>query len=355
MGGLGGVWWIAISRTMPSLPDCSPPDCLPSDGPSGAWRGVHFSLDGEDEARALVGAMKDLQGIGVNVIIAEVDYRFAFAAPYADYAYRQASKAVVSLATARDLAHAARDHGIRLIPEFDCLGHQGINEHIYPLLALHPEFNQSHLDPLYPRISVHAWCPREKRVMPIVRDLIDQIATVFEADAFHVGMDEVMHIGTQFCHQDCATHAPAALFAAAVQALHDHVVTQNGHTMLMWGDRLVAQSRIPGATDGEASANHTEDAVSLIPKDIIICDWRFQSAQQYQGVYPSLEHFLSHGFRVWPAGYAIYANARSLSQRALALRPTHPNLIGYLCTTWNLIDPPAAATSPSIRDVLRDW
>src|SRR5260370_1264356 len=86
------------------------------------------------------------------------------------------------------------------------------------------------LHPIYCR----SWCPLHPKVNEIVFPLLDEIIDAFQADAFHVGMDEVFLIGSDDCPR-CKGKDPAELFAKAVNDLHDHLVRGKKLTMLMWG------------------------------------------------------------------------------------------------------------------------
>ena len=65
-----------------------------------------------------------------------------------------------------------------------------------------------------------------------------ELADAFEADAFHVGMDEVFLIGSEHCPR-CKGGDPARLFAKAVNDLHRHIVKERNLELLLWGDRLL--------------------------------------------------------------------------------------------------------------------
>jgi|UniRef100_UPI003782F7AE hypothetical protein len=58
--------------------------------PSPTWRGIHFRILRDSQAQQLLGVIEELAEVGVNVIIAEVDYSFAFAkAETARYQFRE--------------------------------------------------------------------------------------------------------------------------------------------------------------------------------------------------------------------------------------------------------------------------
>lgn len=303
-------------------------------GQDAPWRGVHVMAwgpaGGEEGLPLLKRAIDEvLVPLSVNVLVYEVGYNFAFDS-HADMRFGN----VISKKAARDLAAFCRARGIRLIPQFNCLGHQSWakRQMIFPLLAQHPELEEP------PDVSeseraklLKSWCPLHPGVNEIVFDLLDEIIEAFEADALHVGMDEVLVIGSPRCPR-CAGRSPAELFAKAVNDLHDHIVCRKGLTMLMWGDRLLDAS-MPNMGQGwEASNKGTAPAIDLIPKDIVICDWHYS----VQDDYPSVRLFLEKGFRVWPASWKDSEAACALID--CARRDATPRMLGYLATSW-VIEP----------------
>jgi hypothetical protein len=101
----------------------------------------------------------------------------------------------------------------------------------------------------------------------------------------------------------------------------------------MWGDRLL-DGKTTGYGKWEASENDTAPAIDLIPKDIIECDWHYETS--YAGApatYPSVRYFQQKGFRVWPSGWNSEANARMLA--SCALQNMSDRMVGYLATTWS--------------------
>jgi hypothetical protein len=47
----------------------------------------------------------------------------------------------------------------------------------------------------------------------------------------------------------------------------------------LWGDRLL-DGKLTGLGEWEASCNDTHAAVDLIPKDVVICDWHYDSGRR---------------------------------------------------------------------------
>jgi hypothetical protein len=319
----------------------------PKTAPAAAetWRGVHKAV-GTDSQLAMLGEqLPKLANAGANVLIVQVGFNFDFQSHPELRATR-----FITRAKAREFAGTARKLGIRVIPELDCLGHQSWDKTTLPLLAKYPQFDET--PGHYPNnqgIYCRSWCPQNPGVNKIVLALIDELADAFQADAFHVGMDEVFIIGDEHCPR-CHGDDPAKLFAKAVNDLHRHIVGERKLTMLMWGDRLL-DARAMGYGKYDAATNGTARAVDMIPKDIIICDWHYKE----RTVYPSVPFLLGKGFRVWPSGFQPLAATRAFSRFALEQQRKNPRVVGYLCTTWSKAKTVDLSTWPPITEILPGW
>lgn len=307
------------------------------------WRGVHLSAQNDRQAGQLLQALPQLAAAGVNVLVLEVDYDFEF-----ESHPEVRGAEFISRAQAHELARAARTNGIRLIPQLNCLGHQSWGKTTGPLLERHPEFDETPGQfPENKGIYCRSWCPQNPDVNRFVCALIDDLIDGFEADAFHVGMDEVFLMASEYCPR-CRGSDPAKLFAQQVQALHGHIVGERKREMLMWGDRLL-DAKALGYSKWEASANHTQGAIDLVPKDIIVCDWHYEKQSEYL----SVPWLLEKGFRVWPSGWQPLAAAQAFSAYARAQR--NPRMLGYLATTWGKVRIPETADWPPVAEVLKEW
>jgi hypothetical protein len=275
--------------------------------------------------------------MGINVLVTEVNYDYA----YTSHPELRGSDAI-SKAGARSLAQACRQHGIRPIPQFQCLGHQSWKAVTFPLLTQYPQFDET--PGQYPDnedIYCRSWCPQHPEVNPIVFDLFDELLDAFEADALHVGMDEVFLIGSEHCPR-CKGHDPGELFAGATNDYHAHLVGERGVEMLMWGDRLL-DDRTTGYGEWEAARNGTHPAIDAIPRDIVICDWHYT----LRGEYPSVPLFLQKGFRVWPGGWREVPAVEALIK--YAQQHADERMLGYLCTTWGAAQPGELSDWPPIQ------
>ena len=300
--------------------------------PAGApWVALHL-IDQKNDAdlQAIESQLPDLVARGVNVLVLEVDYAFEFRS---HPELRLADK-VITRAGARRFVAACRKHGIHVIPQFQSFGHQSWAKETFTLLTRYPELD---LTPgAFPQnegIYCREWDPTNPRVYQIVYALVDEIVDAFDADALHVGMDEVFLIGSD-TSPSTKGKDPAEVFAKAVNDMYAHVVKKRGLQMLMWGDRLIDASRYDYG-EWESSKNYTWPAIYMIPKDIIIADWHYEP----RDAYPSIPLFLDKGFRVLPTSWKDVEASRRLIEYARGLK--HPRVLGHLFTSWSKLDKPA--------------
>jgi hypothetical protein len=289
-----------------------------------AWRGVHLMSSGASGVPLLKRLISEvLAPQGVNVVILEINYGF----DYASHPELRTDNPVTK-AQARELAALCREKGIRLIPQFQCLGHQSWAKSTFTLLTKYPQFDETPQIPRdNPGIYCRSWCPQHPEVNPIIFALMDELLDAFEADALHVGMDEVFLIASDQCPR-CKGGDPAELFAKAVNDYHRHLVGERKVEMLMWGDRLL-DAKATGYGEWEAAANGTHPAIDRIPKDIIQCDWHYGERASY----PSVGIFLEKGFRVLPTGWRETKATLALLRDSLNHRDD-PRMLGHLFSTW---------------------
>jgi len=290
----------------------------------GYWRGQHLSIGSAEDVPVLKALITEqLAPLGVNVLVLEVNYNFQF------QSHPELSQGSLTAEGAHEIAAVCREHGIRVIPLLNCLGHQSWSHSTFSLLTKHPEFDETPDIPLSnPDIYCRSWCPLHPGVNAIIFDLMDELLKAFEADALHVGMDEVFLIGSDQCPR-CRGKSTAELFAKAVNDLHRHLVDERHAEMLMWGDRLL-NADATGYGEWEAAANGTDRAIDRIPHDIIMCDWHYEVLERY----PSVALFQEKGFRVWPSPWRNPEAARRLI--AASKEGATDRMLGMLCTGWDV-------------------
>ena len=294
--------------------------------PTKQWRAVHLLNYNTDADLEVLGkALEPLAKQGINVIILEVDYNFAFKS----HPELRHGTTPITRDGARRFADLCKKRGIRLIPQFQSLGHQSWKAETFPLLTVYPQFD---LTPgAFPNnegIYCREWDLLNPQVWRIVFELMDEIIDGFRADAMHVGMDEVFLLGSDKS-PSTKGQDPGKLFARAVNELHGHLVRKRRVEMLMWGDRLIDAAKYDYG-EWEAAKNGTHIAIDLIPKDVIICDWHYEARDSY----PSVPMFLEKGFRVLPSGWKDVDATKAFINHNRS--HAGPKMLGHLFTTWSV-------------------
>jgi hypothetical protein len=291
----------------------------------GQWRGLHLTgYRSDKDLDSLEKQIPRLAGMGINVLILEVNYGFEFKS----HPELRMGRTPITRDGARGLVKICRENDIRLIPQFNCLGHQSWKKQTFPLLAKYPELDMTpgafgDNEGIYCR----EWNPLNPKVYEIVLPMLDELIDAFDADAMHVGMDEVFLINSKYSPSTRGRN-PAQVFAKAVNILHEHLVKQRGVEMLMWGDRLI-DGNVYKYGKWESSVYGTAPAIDMVPKDIIICDWHYELRESY----PSVPMFLQKGFRVLPAGWKNVDATKALIQYSRDQK--NPKMLGHLFTTWS--------------------
>jgi hypothetical protein len=288
------------------------------------WRALHLlNYETDKDLDTLGGQVPRLAAMGLNVIILEVDYGFRFEA----YPKLRRGKEPITPEGAAKLAAVCKKNGVRLIPEFQCLGHQSWKAQTFPLLTVYPELDLTPgAFPDNKDIYCREWDPLNPKVNEIVFKLLDEIIDAFKADALHVGMDEVFLLGSEKSPSTKGKD-PAKVSAQAVNDLHEHLVKKRKVEMLMWGDRLFDAKKYKWG-EWEAAKNGTAGAVDLIPKDIIICPWHYELKEAY----PSVPMFIEKEFRVLPASWKKLDASKALIE--YCQKQKSEKMLGHLFTTW---------------------
>jgi len=185
--------------------------------------------------------------------------------------------------------------------------------------------------------------PFNKQAEELTFDMIDELIEAFtvngvKPDGFHISNDEL----TKWlnCPQECQGMTSAEVFNMSITNLYNHIKENNPEMkVMMWGDMLLG-GYYPKFRHG------TGEAIDMIPKDIIICDWQYASLSMPldeesgfelwdHGIweYPTIQYFVDKGFKVWPAGWNNSANTRALIKAGLKARPKE-KMLGHLYTTW---------------------
>jgi hypothetical protein len=257
---------------------------------------------------------EELAPRSVNVLILRVDYNYSFES----HPELRDSDALTKN-DVKKLVKACQKHGIRIIPQINLLGHQSWASKPNKLISVYPEFDET---PLVKMPEKYEWpnpdglycksyCPLHPKVHQVIFDVVDELCDVFEADAFHAGMDEVFYIGEAQCPR-CSGRDKAELFAGEVRTIQDHLA-QKGRTLWIWGDRLI-DGKTTGIGEWEASYNNTYRAIDMIPKEVVICDWHYERPDQ------TPVYFAIKGFRVITCPWRMPENAKLQVQDMIKFR-----------------------------------
>ncbi len=307
------------------------------------WKGVHLGAGNDANLAELEAQVPALRLAGVNVLIVEVNYSYQFASRP-----ELRDPNGISRSGAEQFAKLCRANGIRPIPMINCMGHQSWAEGTFSLLNKHPELDETPGQfPANKGIYCRSWCPQHPELEKIVLPLIDELIEAFQADAFHVGLDEVFLIASEFCPR-CKGEDPAKLFAKQVNDLHRHLVKKRKLEMLMWADRLL-DGKATGYGEWEAATNGTAPSIDRIPRDIIQCDWHYEQRPDY----PSLKILTDKGFRVWPSAWRDPVAAKAFAGQAAAMK--HKRILGHLATTWGEVKTPDLPTWRPLLEAFGAW
>ena len=270
----------------------------------------------------------------VNTLILRVDFNYQYTNQP-----EMGNPSGLSRTDVKKLVSECRSGHIRLIPQINLLGHQSWHENNSKLLQVHPEFDETpwvkkpekYSWPNPDKLYCRSYCPLHPKLHEVVFPLIDEICDVFEADAFHAGMDEVFYIGEAQCPR-CGGKDKAELFAGEVRSIDDHLQTK-ARQLWIWGDRLL-DGKTTGLGEWEAATNGTHRAVDLIPKDVVICDWHYERAD------PTAVFFAMKGLQVascpWnnpKAGLQQLQNVAAFREQSTSAMKDR--FIGVVQTVWS--------------------
>lgn len=246
-----------------------------------AVRGFCVAAPSPEEVDAFVKFIKEeLAPRKINTLILRVDY---------NYQYKShpelADSNALSKADVKKLLKACKEENIQIIPEIDLLGHQSWANHLGKLLSVYPQFDETpwvkmpveYKWPNPQNLYCKSYCPLAPGLHKVLFEVIDELCDVFETNAFHAGMDEVFYIAEPKCPR-CGGKDPAKIFAGEVWRIRNHLA-EKGRRLWIWGDRLL-DGKTTGMGMWEASMNNTYRAVDMIPKDVVICDWHYERADQ---------------------------------------------------------------------------
>ena len=270
----------------------------------------------------------------VNTLILRVDFNYNF-----ESHPELRDSGALKKSDVRKLVKACKENNISIIPQINLLGHQSWSNRPGNLLRVYPQFDETprvqmpekYVWPNPDGLYCKSYCPLHPEVHDVVFALVDEICDVFEASAFHAGMDEVFYIGERQCPR-CSGRDKAELFAGEVTLIRNHLV-EKGRRLWIWGDRLI-DGKTTGMGEWEASFNNTYRAIDMIPKDVMICDWHYERPDQ------TPVYFAMKGFDVvtcpWRNPESAVAQVNDMVRfRNSSAKAMSPRFCGMVQTVWS--------------------
>jgi hypothetical protein len=166
-------------------------------------RGVCIGAPTPDGVQPFINWIKsDLIPRKVNTLVLRVDFGYEFKSYPELIAENALSKKDV-----KKLVKVCSEGGIDIIPQVNLLGHQSWSTKKNKLMEKYPQFNETPYVPIENQMEwpneygyyCLSYCPLHPDVHDIVFEVMDEIVDVFEAKAFHAGMDEVFYLGDDRC------------------------------------------------------------------------------------------------------------------------------------------------------------
>ncbi len=171
----------------------------------------------------------------------------------------------IDIAEWRELAEYARQRHITLLGNFQSFGHfERILEH--PKYAPLGEAGRV-LSPVLP----------ESRAL--LRDIYAEMVPAFDADVFVVNGDETFDLGRGPSKPRADSLGIGVIYAEHMLNLKS-ILDSLGVGMVMWGDVLLQH----------------EDALAMIPRDVIIGTWDYTPRDSYESL---IRPFVDAGFTTW--------------------------------------------------------
>ncbi len=301
-------------------------------------RGIAIASPGSDNLDRFIKFINEVVvPNNINTLILRVDYKYE----YKTHPELRGNN-VLKEKDVKKLVQVCKKNHIEIIPQINLLGHQSWQSKVSKLLEVYPQFDETpHVKlpekyewPNDDGLYCKSYCPLHPDVHGVVFDLMDEICDVFEAKAFHAGMDEVFYIADDNCPR-CSGRDKAELFAAELTKIKNHLELKD-RKLWIWGDRLI-DGKTTGLGMWEASMNNTHRAIDIIPKDIVICDWHYERADQ------TAVYFAMKGFNVVTCPWRTPEIAKTQLSDILKFRENSTPIMknrfqGMILTIWSGVD-----------------
>jgi hexosaminidase len=213
-----------------------------------------------------------------------------------------------------------RERFIELVPNQNSFGHmeRWLKHDEYRAMAEAPngcDTAWGHFD--YP----FSLSPIDKRSLPFVASLFEELLPHFTSRMFNVGLDETVDLGCGRSKKICQERGTGRVYLDFLLRIYDYV-KKHGHTMQFWGDIIVKHPEL----------------IHELPPDIIALEWGYEADHPFRERgekfrESGIEFYLCPGTSSWNtlSGRAENAigNITSAAKNGLEL-----GAIGLLNTDW---------------------
>ena len=296
------------------------------DAPATAWRGVHLCFFPTPET-TYVEIERQIR------LAAYFKFNYVVIEPWGSLRYPSHPEFswpghAVSAGEFRNLVRIAKSLGLTPIPQLNIFGHataaRGCN-HKHTLLDLHPEFA-----PLF-EPDGWCWCLSNPNARAFLADLVNDLAEIFDNPPFfHLGCDEAGDGNCALCRRaDYPTLLKNHLL------YFNDILKKRGARPMVWHDMFVERGDKRWAGYVACGTPGTISILDDLPKDFLICDWRYNSTpDERNGAEPSfatLRHFIDKGFDTLGCPWFDTCNTLAFGKAILKY-----GAMGMLETTWHI-------------------
>ncbi len=179
------------------------------------------------------------------------------------------------------------------------------------------------------------YCPSEPRTQAIMRKAIAETLATFRPRLIHLGHDEprVMNRDTRCRKRGMAAHE---LYVEDTVRMHQYVKQADPNCrVMMWADafRVNAAGAVKVAWFSDEKCT-LEDAVRNLPRDIIMCPWRYTETDA-DLLYRDLASLAAAGFDVTGSPWYDFGNAQTWGRATARLRSESDKCLAIFLTTWD--------------------
>ncbi len=205
-------------------------------------------------------------------------------------------------------ADVARSYFLDVIPQMQVAGHSD------NIVRSHPELADNPKDLKNPTLNIG-----KKETRELLCHLIDELIVAMKPEKyFNIGCDEMITIGK---NPECQGRKPAELFAEHVTFFRNYLKDKYNLRTMMWSDMLLSDAKWgwPGTKLG------TEDAVNLIPKDVLVIYWNYMG----RDAFPAYKYLRDKGLDIIGAPWFV-----PQCNYMMAVEGAKNGGLGYTATSW---------------------